>query len=110
MTREVPFDAEATCDRCGVKGAFDFMGDCICLECVKKVIPVTVSWTSGDTVEASEITLSKFNAARRKLELWDEMVKMLEHASGVLWGTDCVHTSQQINELLARIKEIDNAD
>ena len=34
--REVPFDPNAICDDCGAKGAFDFMGDCYCDQCLSK--------------------------------------------------------------------------
>ena len=34
MDREVPFDEEAKCDNCGKLGAFDFMGDFICEDCL----------------------------------------------------------------------------
>lgn len=30
----VPFDEEATCDLCGLKGAYDLMGDIICDRCL----------------------------------------------------------------------------
>lgn len=33
MGRDVPYDTEATCDICGKKGAFDFMGDYVCENC-----------------------------------------------------------------------------
>lgn len=33
MSRDVPYDIEATCDICGKKGAFDFMGDYVCEGC-----------------------------------------------------------------------------
>lgn len=36
MSRDVPFDEEETCDICGKKGAYDFMGDYICPECLRK--------------------------------------------------------------------------
>jgi hypothetical protein len=36
-SREVPFDKNAICDQCGVKGAYDFMGDFICEECLEKL-------------------------------------------------------------------------
>ena len=36
MNRDVPFDEEEICDECGKKGAYDFMGDCYCPECIKK--------------------------------------------------------------------------
>lgn len=32
--REVPFDPAETCDICGALGAFDFMGDYYCAECL----------------------------------------------------------------------------
>ena len=38
MSRDVPFDEEGICDRCGKKGAYDFMGDFLCPECASKVI------------------------------------------------------------------------
>ncbi len=34
MGREVPFNPNSTCDGCGVKGAYDFMGDYFCQECL----------------------------------------------------------------------------
>ena len=35
-SREIQFDEEAKCDICGKTGAFDFMGDFICEECLEK--------------------------------------------------------------------------
>ena len=32
--RTVPFDESANCDGCGRKGAFDFMGDLYCQDCM----------------------------------------------------------------------------
>ena len=40
MSREIPYDPEATCDECGAEGAFDFMGDLLCQACTW--IPRTV--------------------------------------------------------------------
>jgi hypothetical protein len=37
MSRDVPFDENATCDVCAKTGAFDFMGDFICSWCLEKV-------------------------------------------------------------------------
>jgi len=37
MSREVPFDKDASCDRCGNVGAWDFMGDYYCDECVEEL-------------------------------------------------------------------------
>jgi len=36
MSRDVPFDDEEVCDICGKVGAYDFMGDCLCPECMSK--------------------------------------------------------------------------
>ena len=36
--REVPFEQEAICDRCGAKGAYDFMGDYYCVRCTKELV------------------------------------------------------------------------
>jgi len=38
MSRDVPFDDDAICDVCGKEGAYDFIGDYLCPECVEKVI------------------------------------------------------------------------
>jgi len=35
MSREVPFKPNMPCDVCGELGAYDFMGDCICSDCLK---------------------------------------------------------------------------
>ena len=37
MSRDVPFDKDTICDSCGVKGAYDFMGDFLCPECFSKL-------------------------------------------------------------------------
>jgi len=37
-SREVPFDKDAICDRCGKKGAYDFCGDLLCPECTSELI------------------------------------------------------------------------
>ena len=34
MSRDVPYEADAICDRCGAKGATDYMGDYFCHKCV----------------------------------------------------------------------------
>lgn len=34
--RDVPFDPKAVCDICGEKGAFDFMGDLVCSQCLSE--------------------------------------------------------------------------
>ena len=38
MGREVPFGANKACDECGKLGAYDFMGDCYCPECVERLV------------------------------------------------------------------------
>lgn len=38
MDRTIPFDIDATCDECGKKGAYDFMGDYLCDRCASKVM------------------------------------------------------------------------
>ena len=32
--RVIEFDKDLICDRCGQKGAYDFMGDCFCDDCL----------------------------------------------------------------------------
>ena len=34
MDRSVPYDPDVKCDQCGEKGAFDFMGDYYCDDCL----------------------------------------------------------------------------
>ena len=34
MNRDIPFDVNEICDGCGKKGAFDFMGDFYCADCL----------------------------------------------------------------------------
>jgi len=34
MSRDVLYNEKAKCDRCGEKGAFDFMGDLLCPDCL----------------------------------------------------------------------------
>jgi len=33
MSRDIDLEDDLVCDICGAKGAFDFMGDCICPKC-----------------------------------------------------------------------------
>lgn len=35
MSRQVEFEEYATCENCGEKGAYDFMGDILCEKCSK---------------------------------------------------------------------------
>ena len=35
--REFPFDAEAICEECGARGAFDIYGDIVCGKCLEKL-------------------------------------------------------------------------
>lgn len=35
--RDIPFDPEALCEECGVKGAYDFMGDVLCIHCASPI-------------------------------------------------------------------------
>ena len=37
MDRLIPFDEEEVCDVCGEFGAFDFMGDLLCVDCLAKL-------------------------------------------------------------------------
>ena len=37
-SREVHFYTDEICDICGKVGAYDFMGDCLCPECVEKLL------------------------------------------------------------------------
>ena len=34
--RTVPYDKNAICEQCGMKGAFDVMGDLFCHDCASK--------------------------------------------------------------------------
>jgi hypothetical protein len=36
MDREILLNKSAICDICGRPGAFDYMGDCVCPECIEK--------------------------------------------------------------------------
>jgi hypothetical protein len=38
MNREIPYNEDVKCDICGKQGAFDFMGDLICVECASKAL------------------------------------------------------------------------
>lgn len=36
MSRDVPFNQKASCDRCNAIGAYDFMGDYVCQACLDR--------------------------------------------------------------------------
>ena len=38
MSRLVPFDSEEKCDFCDNIGAYDFMGDFLCIECYQDMM------------------------------------------------------------------------
>jgi len=38
MGRDVPFHPDAKCDECGADGAFDFMGDYLCVDCSARAL------------------------------------------------------------------------
>ena len=59
MDREIPFDENETCDVCGKKGAYDFMGDYICGECSSKAIKEE---------EISEQTLRMINKSMKNFK------------------------------------------
>lgn len=37
MSRDVPWSEKNTCDGCGAMGAYDFMGDCFCDDCIARM-------------------------------------------------------------------------
>ena len=38
MSRSVPFDSEEKCDFCDNVGAYDFMGDFLCIACYQEMV------------------------------------------------------------------------
>ena len=36
MSRDIGYDKNTACDFCGKSGAFDFMGDIVCVDCLYK--------------------------------------------------------------------------
>lgn len=38
MSRDIVFEPMAVCDECGAGGAYDFMGDYLCMACSQKYI------------------------------------------------------------------------
>ena len=34
MSRDIPYDPELQCDNCGAIGAYDFMGEYLCENCI----------------------------------------------------------------------------
>ncbi len=41
MSRDVPYDENEKCDICGKEGAFDFMGDFLCENCLESIKEAT---------------------------------------------------------------------
>ena len=35
MSREYQYDEKLVCQVCGTRGAYDIMGDCLCVDCLK---------------------------------------------------------------------------
>jgi hypothetical protein len=53
MSRDIPYDPEAVCEVCGAKGAYDFMGDLLCGECI----------TTGLKIQSKNYMLTKLVTA-----------------------------------------------
>ena len=56
MSRDIFFDENEKCDLCGKDGAFDFMGDFICEDCLKKVPKDEDGYFIDKEIEAKEWT------------------------------------------------------
>jgi hypothetical protein len=49
MSRDIPFFENEICDYCGKSGAFDFMGDYCCAECLATIYaPLDESFLDDD--------------------------------------------------------------
>ena len=59
MSRDIPFDEDAECDTCHKKGAFDFMGDYICPECLAKGETDVITDVIIEATEAAEATITE---------------------------------------------------
>ncbi len=49
-SRDVPFDEDVECDRCGARGVYDFMGDNLCSACAKEAMPLEACNRCGHNV------------------------------------------------------------
>ena len=58
MDRDVPYDNKLKCDICGKPGAFDFMGDYYCHDCVTgcKICGTVIFTANGDVCEDCDET------------------------------------------------------
>jgi hypothetical protein len=56
--REVPFDENEKCDICGKLGAFDFMGDLICDDCLDKT-DIEKEWDAESVTVDAEVMRQK---------------------------------------------------
>jgi hypothetical protein len=66
MGREVPFDKTATCDGCGVIGAFDFCGDFYCDGCFVERIEGHKVMMEINTYPVIELMVQKKENKKRK--------------------------------------------
>ena len=62
VSRSIPLESEAVCDNCGNTGAFDFMGDYFCSDCLSSETP--------NCFYADPPTFIEF------IESWIELLKM----------------------------------
>ena len=53
-SRSVPFDPTAICDECGKRGAFDFMGDYYCENCISKTVDEELKAWREENTEAND--------------------------------------------------------
>lgn len=67
--RIVPYDEDIICDRCGKSGAYDFMGDCYCDDCL-------------DTDADGNVVVKPYDIGRQYKPV-DELRKAYERAHGV---------------------------
>ena len=56
MGRDVPFDFDDKCDKCGKPGAWDFMGDYLCPDCCYNLIAFCRITTTANRERAKIVT------------------------------------------------------
>lgn len=37
MSRDIDFEPDLICEKCGQAGAYDLMGDCLCTKCLEEL-------------------------------------------------------------------------
>ena len=114
MSRDVPYDSDLICDNCGKPGAFDFMGDYYCNDCLttdkegNTVVKEMTEMTDEEMIDIVAEKIMKWKKEQSKFstrECWldedNEVADIVGHFNPIESDHDCMLAARTISEELA---------